>query len=51
MNETKSSILAGFVIVDAEEVSEIVISLNSEGLTSEQLVCIRRMEFLKPSVL
>lgn len=39
--------LAGFAIVDAEEASKIVINMNSEGLTSEQLVRKTRMEFLK----
>lgn len=39
--------LAGFAIVDAEEASKIVINMNSEGLTSEQLVRKTRMDFLK----
>ncbi|MEM2521866.1 MAG: hypothetical protein QXW82_01780 [Candidatus Bathyarchaeia archaeon] len=39
--------LAGFAIVDAEETSKIVITMNREGLTSEQLVRKTRLDFLK----
>lgn len=39
--------LAGFAIVDAEETSKIVITMNGEGLTSEQLVRKTRLDFLK----
>ena len=39
--------LAGFAIVDAKEVSRIAITINEEGLTSEQLVRKTRLEFLK----
>ncbi|MEM3549955.1 MAG: hypothetical protein QXV01_02560 [Candidatus Bathyarchaeia archaeon] len=39
--------LAGFAIVDAEEASKITITMNYEGLTSEQLIRKTRLEFLK----
>ncbi|MEM2936946.1 MAG: hypothetical protein QXJ63_00175 [Candidatus Bathyarchaeia archaeon] len=39
--------LAGFAIVDAEETSKIAITMNEEGLTSEQLVRKTRLDFLK----
>jgi hypothetical protein len=39
--------LAGFAIVDALEPSRIAITMNGEGLTSEQLVRKTRLEFMK----
>ncbi|MEM2104107.1 MAG: hypothetical protein QW717_04375 [Candidatus Bathyarchaeia archaeon] len=39
--------LAGFAIIDAEETSRIAITMNVEGLTSEQLVRKTRLDFLK----
>jgi len=39
--------LAGFAIVDALEPSRIAITLNGEGLTSEQLVRKTRLDFMK----
>ena len=39
--------LAGFAIVDALEASKIAITMNGEGLTSEQLVRKTRLDFLQ----
>jgi len=39
--------LAGFAIVDASETNNIVITMNGEGLTSEQLVRNTRLDFMK----
>jgi hypothetical protein len=39
--------LAGFAIVDALETSKVVITMNEEGLTSEQLVRKTRLDFIK----
>ncbi|HEY4675392.1 MAG TPA: hypothetical protein VIH48_04990 [Candidatus Bathyarchaeia archaeon] len=39
--------LAGFAIVDAAEASRITITMNGEGLTSEQLVRETRLDFMK----
>jgi len=41
--------LAGFAIVDAAEPSKIAITMNGEGLTSEQLVRKTRQDFIKLS--
>lgn len=38
--------LAGFAIVDASETNRIAITMNGEGLTSEQLVHNTRMDFV-----
>ncbi|MEM3825507.1 MAG: hypothetical protein QXG27_05140 [Candidatus Bathyarchaeia archaeon] len=45
--EDETIYLAGFAIVDALEVNRIVITMNGEGLTSEQLVRNTRLEFMK----
>jgi hypothetical protein len=39
--------LAGFAIIDANETSKFVITMNGEGLTSEQLVRKTRLDFIK----
>ena len=39
--------LAGFAIVDASETNNIAITMNGEGLTSEQLVHNTRLDFMK----
>jgi len=39
--------LAGFAIVDASETNRIAITMNGEGLTSEQLVHNTRLDFMK----
>jgi hypothetical protein len=39
--------LAGFAIVDAAEANKIAITMNGEGLTSEQLVRNTRLDFMK----
>jgi len=39
--------LTGFAIVDALEPSRIAITMNGEGLTSEQLVRKTRLDFVK----
>jgi hypothetical protein len=39
--------LAGFAIIDAEETSKVAITMNEEGLTSEQLVRKTRLDFIK----
>jgi len=39
--------LAGFAIVDALEVNRIAVTMNGEGLTSEQLVRKTRLDFMK----
>jgi len=39
--------LAGFAIIDAEETSKVAITMNGEGLTSEQLVRKTRLDFIK----
>lgn len=46
--ETDETIyLAGFAIVDAAEANRIAITMNGEGLTSEQLVRKTRLDFMK----
>jgi hypothetical protein len=39
--------LAGFAIVDAQDTNKIALSINQEGISSEQLVRQTRMEFIK----
>jgi hypothetical protein len=39
--------LAGFAIVDAQDTNKIALSINQEGIISEQLVRQTRMEFIK----
>jgi len=39
--------LAGFAIVDASDANKIVLTMNNEGLTSEQLVRKTRLDFMK----
>lgn len=43
----ETTYFAGFSIVDAAEVNRIAITMNGEGLTSEQLVRKTRLDFLK----
>jgi hypothetical protein len=39
--------LAGFAIVDASDANKIALTMNNEGLTSEQLVRKTRLDFMK----
>jgi hypothetical protein len=39
--------LAGFAIVDAQDTNKIALSINQEGISSEQLVRQTRLEFIK----
>jgi hypothetical protein len=39
--------LAGFAIVDAQDTNKIALTINQEGITSEQLVGQTRLEFIK----
>jgi hypothetical protein len=39
--------LAGFAIVDAAEVNQVTITMNGEGLSSEQLIRKTRLDFMK----
>jgi hypothetical protein len=46
--ETDETIyLAGFAIVDASDANKIALTINAEGLTSEQLVRKTRLDFMK----
>jgi hypothetical protein len=39
--------LAGFAIVDAQDTNKIALTINQEGITSEQMVRQTRLEFMK----
>jgi hypothetical protein len=45
--EDETIYLAGFAIVDASDANKIALTMNTEGLTSEQLVRKTRLDFLK----
>lgn len=46
-DDDKTVYLAGFAIVDAQDTSKIALSINEEGITSEQMVRQTRIAFIK----
>ena len=46
-DEDETVYLAGFAIVDAQDTNKIALTINEEGITSEQMVRKTRIDFLK----